>query len=127
MLQQKQVRHGLLLVALQVGGVLQRLPPPVLATLFEHAQMLAAAAGVLEYQRACEQAAAGNDAAQQGGFEGEGGRVLSVGLPQSRQWGKLEDVGALCGLKHTCNAVPLTPNILSVPCCVLRPTSCHCS
>lgn len=66
MLQEKQARHSLFIVALQVGGVLRRLPPPVLATLFEHAQMLAAAACVLDYQRDCGEAASGRDAAVQG-------------------------------------------------------------
>lgn len=61
MLQAKQVHHSLLLVALQAGGVLQQLPPPVLATLFLHAQVLAGAAAVLEYQQACEQAAASGE------------------------------------------------------------------
>lgn len=66
MLQEKQARHSLFMVALQVGGILQRLPATVLATLFEHAQMLAAAACVLDYQRDCGEAASGRDAAVQG-------------------------------------------------------------
>lgn len=66
MLSDKQLRHSLLLLALQVGGVLRQLPAGVLAALFEHAQMLAAAVEVLRWQRDCEAAAQGNDAAQPG-------------------------------------------------------------
>jgi len=66
MLTDKQIRHSLLLTALQVGGVLQQLPASVLATLFEHAQVLVAAAAVLQWQYASATAAKGNDAAQQG-------------------------------------------------------------
>jgi hypothetical protein len=65
-LAEKQVRHSLLLTALQVGGVLRQMPPSVLAALFEHAQMLQAAARVLDYQRSCESAASDRDAASQG-------------------------------------------------------------
>lgn len=66
MLASKQARHSLFLTALQYGGVLQRLPSTVLATLFEHAQMLAAAARVLDYQCTPEAAAPDQDAAAQG-------------------------------------------------------------
>lgn len=65
-LAEKQARHSLLLTALQVGGVLRQMPPSVLAALFEHAQMLQAAARVLDYQRGCESAASDRDAASQG-------------------------------------------------------------
>lgn len=65
-LAEKQARHSLLLTALQVGGVLRQMPPSVLAALFEHAQMLQAAARVLDYQRGCEGAASDRDAASQG-------------------------------------------------------------
>lgn len=66
MLEDKQAQHSLLLTALQVGSVLQAMPPSVLAALFEHSQMLMAAWRVLDYQRGCEGAASDRDAASQG-------------------------------------------------------------
>lgn len=70
MLSTKQARHSLYLTALQYGGVLQLLPPNVLATLFEHAQMLAAAARVLEYHCTTEAAPPDQEGASQGDFFG---------------------------------------------------------
>jgi hypothetical protein len=64
LLSDKQVRHDLLLAAYQAGGVLQQLPAQQSRCVFEHAEMLAAVAAVLEWQRQ-QEAAAGD--AQSGG------------------------------------------------------------
>jgi hypothetical protein len=68
MLQDKQVRHSLLLTALQEGGVLAQLPAHVTAHLLQHAQMLAAAAAVLQWQRD-----------RQAEVSGEGGDGIGTG------------------------------------------------
>lgn len=60
LLSDKQVRHDLLLAALQAGGVLQQLPAQASRRVFEHAEMLAGVAAVLEWQR--QQEAAAGDA-----------------------------------------------------------------
>jgi hypothetical protein len=67
LLADKQVRHDLLLTAYQAGGVLQQLPAQQSRRLFEHAEVLAAVAAVLDWQRQ-QEAAAGDT--QSGGAAG---------------------------------------------------------
>jgi hypothetical protein len=64
LLADKQVRHDLLLAAYQAGSVLQQLPAQHSRSLFEHAEVLAAVAAVLEWQR--QQEAAAGDAQSAG-------------------------------------------------------------
>lgn len=54
MLQEKCVRHDILLAAYKTGGVMQQLPPRQARAVFEHAEMLAAAEAVLDWQRSSE-------------------------------------------------------------------------
>jgi hypothetical protein len=65
-LSSKQVRHSLLLAALQEGEVLGQLPAADAAVLLQHAQMLAAAAEVLQWQRSSEAAASSSEDADAG-------------------------------------------------------------
>lgn len=54
MLQQKSIRHDILLAAYKTGGVLQQLPPQKARAVFEHAEMLAAAGAVLDWHYSSE-------------------------------------------------------------------------
>jgi hypothetical protein len=68
LLSDKQVRHDLLVAAFQAGGVLQQLSAQQSRRVFEHAEVLAAVAAVLEWQR--QQEAAAGDAQSGGTFTG---------------------------------------------------------
>eukprot|EP00879_Flechtneria_rotunda_P024732 GHRR01026238.1.p1 GENE.GHRR01026238.1~~GHRR01026238.1.p1 ORF type:complete len:904 (+),score=333.81 GHRR01026238.1:136-2847(+) len=57
-LQDKQIRHDLMLAAFQSGQVLQQVSPQQCRAVLEHAEMLAAVMAVLDWQRDMEVAAA---------------------------------------------------------------------
>lgn len=64
LLSKKGARHDILLAAYKTGGVLEKLPAQEMRTVFEHAEMLASAAAVLDWQRRSE--AESGDAASGG-------------------------------------------------------------
>lgn len=100
MLSDKQMRNYLYLSALHVGGVMQRMPPSVLATLFEHAQMLHAAAGMLEYQRNLEGAASDMDAMTQGNNRLSSYCRTAIRLPAQALCSCLRILGHSCNTPH---------------------------
>ncbi|KAF8069449.1 hypothetical protein HT031_001565 [Scenedesmus sp. PABB004] len=63
LLQDKAVRHDLLLAAYQAGGVMGELPAGAVRAVLGDAEKLAAVAAVLDWQRASEAAAGAGDAA----------------------------------------------------------------
>lgn len=109
MLADKQVRHSLLLVALQEGSVLGgRLPAADVAALMQHAQMLAAAAEVLAWQRGCEAAASSSEDGS------DPGALLAVMASPCMCWARgLSRLG--CGIGqswHCMNAAHRAPAVV---------------